>query len=334
MCFSVPEDCASPLLALKESEKQLVEKIEDCLYSQYPEEYQLVKERFKCLKHLGEAICEYPSVKASEVLRGVRRDEAGLIRTLSHFASVSYLFHMPTRVLAARTFLVAKFHAFSLLCRLVQDKECFHKPLKDILFSIICTLMSEEVYLSCLEDPSFPQEVRVGLAHDLIALWESGRDPRGSNHIRALETLWAVRNRTHPTFGTMEGSSELVRISMDLDDCWQDFLTTELCYNETKWALEEFLFGLSYEEIGMIRAWLQRFGISAIGRSEVHSYLERSAYGLVDDADTDPRIIYNFFIERRDAADFRNRFASPGPKKTLEEIYLKYLIAGGYSPTR
>ncbi|MDR2535368.1 MAG: hypothetical protein LBD29_04960 [Treponema sp.] len=326
MCLSVSKR-VSPLLVLKENEMQIVEKIKAYLQPEYPEEYILVQERFRCLQSLGEAISQYPSVKTSEMLRGERRDEESLIKALSNFASVSHLFHIPTRVVAVRGFLVAKFHAFSLLYRLVQDLEQFHVPLRKILFSIICTLMAEEVYFSCLEDPSFSQEVRVGLAHDLIALWESGRDPRGNRHLHALETLWIIRDQTPPSFGTMEGTSELIRISMDMDEHWQHFLTTEVEYNETKWALEEFLFGLSYEEIGMIRAWLLRFGISAVGRDEIHSYLERSAYGLVENTDKDPRVIYNFFIERRDAANFRKRIAALGPKKTLEEIYLKYLIA-------
>ncbi|MDR0568330.1 MAG: hypothetical protein LBG87_03895 [Spirochaetaceae bacterium] len=331
MCFSLSE-CVSPLLVLKDSEKQVVETITAYLYPRYPEEYRLIKERFKCLQHLGEAISEYPSVKTSEILRGVRRDEESLIKALSNFASVSYLFNIPTRVVGVRTYLVAKYHAFSLLYRLVQDNASFRIQLRTILFSIICTLMAEEVYFSCLEDPSFSQEVRVGLANDLITLWESGRDPRGNNHIRALETLWLVRDRTPPAFGTMEGSSELIRISMDMDELWRNFLTTALEYSESKWALEEFLFGLSYEEITMIRAWLQRFGITAVGWNEVHSYLEHSSYGLVENTDTDPRIIYNFFIERREASNFRKRIAAPGPTKTLEEIYLKYLIAHDHTP--
>jgi hypothetical protein len=48
-------------------------------------------------------------------------------------------------------------------------------------------------------------------------------------------------------------------------------------------------------------------------------------YSVVNDRD-DPRIIYDFFIERRDACTFRKKISAPGPLHTLEEIYLKYRI--------
>ena len=35
---------------------------------------------------------------------------------------------------------------------------------------------------------------------------------------------------------------------------------------------------------------------------------------------------YDFFIERRDACTLRKRTSSPGPRHTLEEIYLKHRI--------
>jgi hypothetical protein len=39
---------------------------------------------------------------------------------------------------------------------------------------------------------------------------------------------------------------------------------------------------------------------------------------------SDPRLIYDFYIERKEAAQFRKRVEKPGPNRTLEEIYLKY----------
>jgi hypothetical protein len=95
--------------------------------------------------------------------------------------------------------------------------------------------------------------------------------------------------------------------------------------DETRWALEEFLFGLSYEEIQRVRSRLKRFGIGAVGYDEVRSYLGANpSYVMVDNRD--PRAIYNFFIERRDACILRKRMSVPGPLHTLEGIYLKYRI--------
>jgi hypothetical protein len=123
----------------------------------------------------------------------------------------------------------------------------------------------------------------------------------------------------------MDGTSELLRITIDMDKDWQDFLVEEAGNDETRWALEEFLFGLSYEEIQQVRSRLIHFGITAVSYDEIRTYLgSKPSYVTVKD--TDPREIYDFFIDRRDAGLLRKRIAAPGPRRTLEEIYIKYRI--------
>jgi hypothetical protein len=123
----------------------------------------------------------------------------------------------------------------------------------------------------------------------------------------------------------MNGTTELLRITIDLDKDWRDFLVYEASNDETRWALEEFLFGLSWEEIQKVRAKLTCFGINAVNYDQIRSYLDAGpAYSVV--SARDPRAFYDFFIERRDACALRKRVGASGPKHTLEEIYLKYRI--------
>jgi len=42
---------------------------------------------------------------------------------------------------------------------------------------------------------------------------------------------------------------------------------------------------------------------------------------------SDYRAMYGFYVDRRDAARFRQKISAPGPGRTLEEIYIKYRIA-------
>jgi hypothetical protein len=313
------------MVVLKENERLLVEEIEAYLDGTYPQDARVVRDRFLCLQTLGDAVSQYPSVRETQLLRGESRDELDLVKSLCSFAASSHLLHIPTRVVTARSFLVAKFHAFSLLFLLVREEKEFHGALKSVIFSVVSTLMAEEVYFSCLDDPAFPRTIKMKLANDLISLWDNGTDLRAVRYLSALEALWAARNTAPPSFGTMDGASELLRISIDLEDEWKDFLVEESANTETKWALEEFLFGLSYEEIIKIRSRLVRFGVNAVGYDEVRSYLgSRPAYGMIRGAN--PRAIYDFYVDRRDAALFRKRTSAPGPQRTLEEIYLKYRI--------
>jgi hypothetical protein len=313
-------------LALKEQEEHLVEEIESYLETIYPEENILIRQRFAALSSLGKAIALFPSVREAQIVRGEVRDEKMLLESLCDFAPSSRLLHIPTRIVAARSFLVAKCHAFSLLAILVQNNNTLCTQVRRVIFSIICTLMAEEVYFSCLEDPAFSPDIKRRLADDLVALWESGTDPRVVQHLPALEALWIARDNSPPSFGTMDGSSELFRVSLDLGEDWQEFLIRYTEDEETRWALEEFLFGLSYEEIIEVRTRLGRFGITAVGHDEVRSYLGSCpAYTIV--RNSDPRAVYDFYIDRRDTASFRRRTAAKGPRKTLEEMYLKFRIA-------
>jgi hypothetical protein len=313
------------MLVLTDEEEGLVGDIISWLEAGDSAESGLVKERFRCLRDLGAAVSQYPSVRETRFLRGVLRNEEKLLESLCGFSSPSYLLHIPTKVVAARSFLVAKFHAFSLLAFLVRSMDDFFIPLRRTIFSIVCALMAEEVYFSCLGDPSLSHTTKMNLANDLISLWDSGTDPRAIHHLPALSALWIARDATPPSFGTMDGTSELLRITIDMGKDWQEFLVEESDNNETRWALEEFLFGLSYEEIQQVRSRLARFGINAVSGEEIRTYLgSNPSFVMVQDAD--PREIYDFFIDRRDAGLLRKQLSAPGPRRTLEEIYIKYRI--------
>jgi hypothetical protein len=315
----------SALLALKEWEEQLVTDIERWLDERNPEDSKLVRVRFECLRGLGKAISQYPSVRETQLLRGIARSEEQLIESLCSFSSSSHILHVPTKVVATRSYIVAKFHAFSLLSILIGKESDFQVPLRRIVFSLISTLMAEEVYFSCLEEPALSRGIKQQIANDLVSLWDTATDPRAIRHLLALESLWVAREGAPPIFGTMDGNSELLRLSIEMGDDWEEFLVEESTSTETQQALEEFLFGLSYEEIQQVRSRLLHFGISAVNYDEVRSYLgSKPAYTFMNLGEL--RAIYDFYVDRKEAAHFRKRVSAPGPYHTLEGLYLRYRI--------
>jgi hypothetical protein len=312
-------------LVFNDGENRLVTEIKDALALSNSQDLYLVQERFECLSGLGKAASRFPSVRESQHLMGEERDESQLIESLCSFSSANHLLHIPTKVLAIRSFLVAKFHFYTMLYNLTRRAEPWARPLKSGAFQVISTLMVEAVYFSCLEDPSFSREIKMGIANDLIGLWDSGIDPRANRHLPALENLWVAREETPPAFGTMDGNSELFRLSMEMGRDWQDFLIEGSTNDETRWALEEFLFGLSYEEIQQVRGRLLRFRISAVNYDEVRSYLgHKPSFTIVESNDL--RAIFDFYTDRQEAARFRKRTTAQGPYHTLEELYLRYRI--------
>ena len=313
-------------MELCKEEIELKENIQGFLQNRNATEAALVKQRFDCLNALGAAISLFPSVRETNVLRGVERSEEQLLEALCSIAMSSRLLHTPARVTVVRSYQVAKFQVFSMLQILAGDNSDFTQPLRKVILSVIHTLMAEEVYVSCLDDPGFSKEVKVNLAYDLLSLWDSGTDRRAAEHLPALDMLWTARESAPPSFGTMKGTAELLRITIDMGEDWQEFLVAHTKVDESRWALEEFLFGLSYEELHFVRRRLVEQGITAVGRDEITSFLDSEpAYGIINSYDY--RAIYNFYVDRRDAARFRKKIAAPGPGRALEEIYLKFRIA-------
>ena len=252
------------MFSLKSDEAELAEKIIEHLDSGSREEGDLVRKSIGTLSDLAGIISSFPSVRDTKMLRGVVRDEHHLLTALCSFASNSHLLHIPTKVVLFRSFLVAKFHCFSLLHKLTMETPVFKSSLRKAILSILHTLMIEEVYFSCLDDPGFSWDTKTQLANDLVALWDSGTDPRGIRDLSALTSLWTARDAAPPSFGTMNGTTELLRISMELENDWREFLVGESTNDETRWALEEFLFGLTYEEIKQVRSRLTNYGIGAV----------------------------------------------------------------------
>jgi hypothetical protein len=320
------DDYTSPMLGLDVFEEDIAQKTLTYIKEHFPSELEKVEDRFSALKTLGYAISLFPSVRETQRLREDIRDEESLIASMIDFSPSSRFLHTPTRIISSRSFLVAKSHAFSMLSFLAAESTELSLSIRKVIFSIICTLMAEDVYIACINDPSFAKEKKRFLAEDLIFLWDCGADPRSTHNLPALQSLWAARDAAPPCFGTMEGSSELIRVSMELGMDWQEFIINQIAIDETRWALEEFLFGISFEEIIEVRSRLKRFGISAIDHKEIRSYLgSRPSFSMVDN--NDPRGIYDFYVERRDAASFREKSSSLGPKKTLEELYLRHRMA-------
>jgi hypothetical protein len=310
-----------------DEEEIFIGKIEDWLKEERSHDFTLVHERIRRLRNLGNAVFDYPSIKDTKSLRDILVNEHQLTESLLAFSSTSHLLRTPAKVAALRSFLIAKFHAFSLLSKLTYGNEILYKQASNICFSVVFTLMAEDLYFSCLEDTGFSNATKSRLADDLIALWDSGTDQRSIRHLRALSSLWKARDSSPPSFGTMDGNTELLRISIDMgtDTEWEDFLKEESTNDKTRWALEEFLFGLSYEEILQVRSRLRRYGVTAVSHEEVRNYLDsKPVYSVVNDID--PRTIYDFFTERRDSCALRKKVSASGPLHTLEEIYLKYRI--------
>ena len=183
--------------------------------------------------------------------------------------------------------------------------------------------MAEDVYLNLIRDKTLSMDFRQQLALSLIILWEHRSDQTISDIAPVLQSVWSARRTLAPAFGTMMGTSELLLVSIQMDEQWTAFIKKRLGDSEVSQAMEEFLFGLSYEQILKLRSILRERGITAIGRDEVSSYLGER---VKTDISLDYRDFYLLYTVRRDNARARQRLGLPGPKKTLEDHFIKFVM--------
>lgn len=275
------------------------------------------------IRRLSDAFYGYPSILdprgSGEDLQSVRT----LVETLFH-GGIDHTVLLPTKVVVGRSFMIAKFNLFGFLrklCRRWHSCDDFRDELQRHWERIIFSLLLEDVYQVIIERADYDEGIRRRAAIDLINLWEHRFDGKVTEYAPTLVDLWSVRRRITPVFGTMMGTMELMRLSSVLPDRWHHFMARHAEDDEVVYALEEFLFGLSYEDLLTVREDMRRRHVSVIDRGELSRI---PGIDMIGDEVTsvDPREMYRFYQDRTTRAGRRRISGNAGPTRTLEELLL------------
>ncbi len=311
-------------------ERDVVDTVLLALEERNPRKIPLIKNQMEALFDIGRGISRYPSVVGTQSLDTSTRSLSTLIDRLCGWADDAQLISLPTKAVLGRAFLIGKINFFSMLlflCRKGGDLDPLPEVLVRLLSLNVFTLMSEEVYVSILEDSGTGLDIKRRAGKELAHVWESRLDKNVGDYAPLLASLWHSRRTLRPVFGSMMGMSELYTLSMGSDPLWLNCLLERKDDQGFIGALEEFLFNLTYEEIGLIRGLLEKREIKSIGQEEVESILGSREYSDVDESD--PREMYRFFMQRKNRVTLRRRAQDKaGPRRTLEEYVMLYLMDG------
>lgn len=316
------------IVVLTPHQEELVEKLYGALYISSSDRIELLEKRLQDIQQLAASIALFPSLlEQTNTTTSVRTPEALIESLISYQEDGDTTLHMPSKAILGKAFLVAKIHTFYSMSKLAKtyahmdDKEV--KEYTDETVSMMFTLMAEDVYLSLMKDRHLSIGIRRHLGKSLITLWEHRIDQTISDLAPVLQSVWSARRTLAPAFGTMMGTSELLLVSIQLDEQWNQFIKSKLGDPQVSQAMEEFLFGISYEQIQKLRTILKEQGIKAIGRDEVSSYLGER---VKTDVSLDYRDFYLLYTVRRDNARARSRLNIEGPKKTLEDHFISFVL--------
>ncbi len=315
------------IVVFSEEQEKLVDEVRSRIEKDDPVHVEMYRRRISDLKTLASAIANFPSLLERSNMTLEERTPQLLIESLVNSKrDGDTTLQMPSKATLGRGFLVAKLHTFSNLEKLAKDaglEERIVKQFHNETISMMFLLLAEDVYLNLIHDLSLPLDSRWQLATSLLLLWEHRADQNITDIAPVLRSVWLARTRLAPAFGTMMGTSELIMLSFQLDDQWQDFIKKRLGEEDVKMAMEEFLFGLSFEQITRLKSMLREKGINAIGRDEVSKYLDEN---VTTDVSSDYRDFFQQYTVRRDNARVRNRLGIAGPHRTLEDHFICFVM--------
>ena len=296
-----------------------------------PEVYPAVRRMEDDLHRLGEVLAHYPSILDRRSFGDQVHSVDTLVETL-YRDGCNHTVLLPAKVAVGRSAMVAKFHLLGfliLVCDRHQRLALFREELYHFWESALFSLLLEEVYQVIIErEGRYSDPIRRRTAIDLIHLWEYRVDRNLRAYVPILIDLWRVRKRVAPVFGTMLGTMELMRISVLLSERWHRFLMENGGIPDVVQALEEFIFGLTHEQIVAVRVRMRERELSVVDREELLELLgEGDAPAEVES--TDPRDMYRFYQKRSQSILKRTYTDLPGPRRTLEEVLLVHLLEEG-----
>ncbi len=315
------------IVVFTEKQQHLVDMLCERLEKNDRDHLKNCRKRIYDLKKLAAAIANFPSLlERADLTVGSRTPYSLVDSLLNSSRQGDMTLQLPSKAILGKGFLVSKLHSFSSFEKLARQAEFDEKICQQFhleTISMMFLLLAEDVYLSLMHDTMLPMGLRQQIAVSLLLLWEHRADQNVSDISPVLQNVWMARTRLAPAFGTMMGTSELIMLSFQLDDQWSDFIRTKLGEPDVNMAMEEFLFGISYEQITKLKKMLREKGISAIGREEVSSYLGEN---VKTDMSMDYRDFFQQYSIRRDNARVRNRLGIEGPHRTLEDHFICYVM--------
>lgn len=314
------------LKALTPKEKVLYDELISYVKEKEPERVEILESRIKDLDLLTQAIARFPSLlEKHDITGGIRTPQLLIDSLIKHQNFGDTTLQLPSKATLGKGYIASKIHTFSSFTHISKRVEA-PKSLTDALqletITMMFALMAEDVYLNLINDQNQPMEYRREWAMALLLLWEYRNDQTVESVAPVLQSVWNARRKLAPAFGTMMGTSELLLMSIQMDEQWIQFVKQKMGDKNVSEAMEEFLFGISYEQIKQLRSILKTKGISAIGRDEVSTFLGEH---VKVDGGLGYRDFYSLYTVRRDNARARARMKLEGPHQTLEDYFIKFV---------
>jgi hypothetical protein len=321
-----PQDCFFFDEAEREAIARALLTIEECS----PDEAALLHANLARLANTAAVIRDSPPIASSLPVRGSRSSfsSESLVDLLCRVPEYDFDLHIPTKAVLGQAFLVAKINFFKALNYALEAIGAARGDVELELGQSIYSKLAEELITSIVSDPLAEAPIRRAAAQSLFRIWEERLTTEIDDFAPFLESVWRARDRMRPVLGTMRGTHELFRmIEQSHDARVLDYFTGDDVPLEQLQAFEEFLFGISHEEIEKLREHLVEQEKAVVSEEDARRLLGRKKESWVPTGG--PQSFYTSYKKRRVRAAYRALTSAAGPKKTAEEYVMAAFLRRG-----
>lgn len=318
----------SSIIVFSKREKEIIYLLINEIRLKNEEEASIITKRMTNLFEMAKTVSTFPPINCTRTIGNSVFTLDTLINMICKMYSTDQIMYIPTKVIVGRSFVIAK---INFLFMLKYESETYTmlasyiKKIDEYITLDIYGLMSEEVYLSLIQDEFLDMSIKKRAAMRLINIWEYRLSQSAEDYAPMLSSLWQSRKNLSPIYGTMLGMTETLQIAQNIDPLWFDFIKSSSTNDSVIQSLEEFLFNLTFEELNKIREIMLEKNISSINKKDITSLLKINNF-YSDFQTVDPREMLQFFKQRKKNADYRNKARIPGPHKTIEEYILLFML--------
>jgi hypothetical protein len=298
-----------------------------------PDEEALLQGVLARLERSAALVRDTPSMAASWRIRGGRNFSGeSLVELLCRVPDYDLDLHIPTKAVIGQSYLIAKINFFKAL---IYALEPLDPPLELAvalpldLGRAIYAKLAEELFLSIVTDAEAAPDVKVGAARYLARIWDDRLVMGVHGFAPLLESVWKARSKLLPVLGTMLGTYEIFQLFKEACDLrFLDYFGGDDVGKEQLVAFEEFLFGLSHEEISRVRQHMTDNAQSVMTLDGARELLGRTKLSWMPVSEG-AQALYTSYKKRRVKAHYRALTGADGPKRTAEEYVMMALLQGG-----
>lgn len=279
---------------------------------------------------VAQAIDSMPTTLASQRMGRRERDADTLVEQLCQSDQSSLEFSMPTRAVLSRALLLAKINFLKAVLYVLEEAGAEVRASVAVVAGLIgeavFSKLAEELLCAATANPFNSMLLRRAAARKLVAIWDERRTLPVSMLSPILVSAWRARLKVRAVYGTLIGVSEV--FSLIREECEPDFVNffaREHVTDDEVEAFREFLFGLPFENLQLVRNHMQEHGLKVVSPKLVQK-LVGSPQQSLPMGDPSPEQIYHSYWRRRIRAEYRVIMHSPGPRKTAEGYLMEMLL--------